>query len=323
MEQGSPTILGDEERDFWRQKSRELWLKEEENDLKNSVVGAFQKLYSEEEGWRPSIDGLSFMGLDSNEVEGLENPFSEKEVFATLSDLGKDKAPGSDGFTMAFWLFGFFKVQGFETRRPPIPLSVHDSDGESQDQLTHLSWLLMWFEACSGLKINLEKSEFIPKSKAEVEEDSEGLPMRGRTLEQRSHLVSGIGALPLKVRLCGSNRSVINMVYRRGMVYSGRKWEHGVGLWKAIRKEWLDGVGDGWTPLFSRALNDWEIEMVERFMLKIQPFRVQREVEDKVVWTASRSGVFSVKSLYFIMEPEVLRRAYVPPKVAFLAWEAS
>ena len=40
-------------------------------------------------------------------------------MFATLSDLGKDKAPGPDGFTMAFWLFcwdlvkveimGFFK----------------------------------------------------------------------------------------------------------------------------------------------------------------------------------------------------------------------
>ena len=35
-----------------------------------------------------------------------------------------------------------------------------------------------------------------------------------------------------------------------------------------------DGVEDGWTPLFSRALNDWEIEMVEQFMLKIQAFRV-------------------------------------------------
>ncbi|RVW92306.1 putative ribonuclease H protein [Vitis vinifera] len=62
-------------------------------------------------------------------------------------------------------------------------------------------------------------------------------------------------------------------------------------------------VGDGWTPLFSRAFNDWEIEMVERFMLKIQAFRVQREDEDKVVWTASKSGAFSVKSLYSILEP--------------------
>ena len=31
----------------------------------------------------------------------------------------------------------------------------------SQDQMTYLSWLLMWFKACSGLKINLEKSELI------------------------------------------------------------------------------------------------------------------------------------------------------------------
>ena len=27
--------------------------------------------------------------------------------------------------------------------------------------MTYLSWLLMWFEACLGLKINLEKSELI------------------------------------------------------------------------------------------------------------------------------------------------------------------
>ena len=92
-----------------------------------------------------------------------------------------------------------------------------------------------------------------------------------------------------------------------------------------------DGVRDGWTPLFSRALNDWEIEMVERFMLKIQIFRVQREDEDKVVWIASRSGDFSIKSLHSILEPEgsalfpydSIWRAYVPPKVAFFAWEAS
>ena len=92
-----------------------------------------------------------------------------------------------------------------------------------------------------------------------------------------------------------------------------------------------DGVGDGWTPLFSRALNDWEIEMVERFMLKIQVFRVQREDKDKVVWTASKSGDLSIKSFYSILEPrgsalfsyDSIWRAYMPPKVAFFAWEAS
>ena len=29
----------------------------------------------------------------------------------------------------------------------------------SQEQMVYLSWILMWFEAISGLKINLDKSE--------------------------------------------------------------------------------------------------------------------------------------------------------------------
>ena len=32
----------------------------------------------------------------------------------------------------------------------------------SQEQVTFLYWLLMWFEVMLGLKINLEKSEMIP-----------------------------------------------------------------------------------------------------------------------------------------------------------------
>ena len=42
------------------------------------------------------------MRLASSEDEGLEFPFTEGEVYASLTDLGKDKAPGPDGFTMAF-----------------------------------------------------------------------------------------------------------------------------------------------------------------------------------------------------------------------------
>ena len=71
--------------------------------------------------------------------------------------------------------------------------------------------------------------------------------------------------------------------------------------------------------------------MLERFLQKIQAFKVQRKVEDRVIWTASRCGTFTVKSLYSILEPGdsslfpsgSIWRASVPPKVAFFAWEAS
>ncbi|RVW16788.1 CBL-interacting protein kinase 24 [Vitis vinifera] len=38
----------------------------------------------------------------------------------------------------------------------------------------------------------------------------------------------------------------------------------------------LDGDGGGWTPLFSRVFNDWEVELVEHFLQKIQAFRVAK-----------------------------------------------
>ncbi|WJZ85301.1 hypothetical protein VitviT2T_004846 [Vitis vinifera] len=41
----------------------------------------------------------------------------------------------------------------------------------SQDHLTYLSWLLMWFEVVSGLRINLEKSELIPVGRVENIDD--------------------------------------------------------------------------------------------------------------------------------------------------------
>ena len=41
----------------------------------------------------------------------------------------------------------------------------------SQDHLTYLSWLLIWFEAVSGLRINLEKNELIPVGRVENIDD--------------------------------------------------------------------------------------------------------------------------------------------------------
>ena len=51
-----------------------------------------------------AYDGLIFERLD---VEGLEKPFSEEEVFGTLSGFCGEKASGFDGFSMAFWQFSW------------------------------------------------------------------------------------------------------------------------------------------------------------------------------------------------------------------------
>ncbi|RVW48943.1 Transposon TX1 uncharacterized 149 kDa protein [Vitis vinifera] len=133
----------------WRQKSRELWLREgdkntgyfhkmanahkrvnsmvkikingawvsEDRDIKEGVVQAFHSLLSETDEWRPRCNGLQVGVLEGEAAALLEAPFSEEEVFGALSDLNGDKAPGPDGFTMAFWQFSwsFLKeeVMGF------------------------------------------------------------------------------------------------------------------------------------------------------------------------------------------------------------------
>lgn len=43
------------------------------------------------------------------------------------------------------------------------------------------------------------------------------------------------------------------------------------------------GGGGGWTPLFSRAFNDRELDLVEHFLQKIQAIRVHWNVEDRVI----------------------------------------
>ena len=41
--------------------------------------------------------------LNSREVEVLGLPFTEEEIYSALMEMNGDKAPGSNGFTVAFW----------------------------------------------------------------------------------------------------------------------------------------------------------------------------------------------------------------------------
>ena len=51
---------------------------------------------------RPEVESGLFNTLDSLDNDILEGQFSIEGVLRALSNLGGDKAPGPDGFTLAF-----------------------------------------------------------------------------------------------------------------------------------------------------------------------------------------------------------------------------
>ena len=57
----------------------------EESEIKEEVSRAFQGLLADPSDWKPSLDGFNFERLDELDVEELEKPFSEEEVFGALS----------------------------------------------------------------------------------------------------------------------------------------------------------------------------------------------------------------------------------------------
>ena len=129
----------------WRQKSREIWLKEGDRntgffhkmanshrrrnnidririgdqwltgleEVKLGIVKAFKELLGDPGEWRASPVGLNFSRLNDMEALSLEVPFTEDEVHVALVDLNRDKAPGPDGFTAAFWQFGCDIVKSY------------------------------------------------------------------------------------------------------------------------------------------------------------------------------------------------------------------
>ena len=119
----------------WRQLLRELWLREgdrntryfhrmttahrrrnsldrikingvwlsEEQEVRTGIADAFKQLLTKDLEWKADIGGLNLNQISQQEAEILEFPFFEDEVHSALVDRNGDKAPGPDGFTVAFW----------------------------------------------------------------------------------------------------------------------------------------------------------------------------------------------------------------------------
>jgi hypothetical protein len=67
------------------------------------VVSYYDSLFSEPLSWRPRLDNLEFDSLNGEEASSLEEPFEEREVREVIKGMDRDKAPGPDGFSMAFF----------------------------------------------------------------------------------------------------------------------------------------------------------------------------------------------------------------------------
>ncbi|RVX23817.1 hypothetical protein CK203_000161 [Vitis vinifera] len=195
---------------------------------------------------------------------------------------------------------------------------------------TNLSWILAWFEAASGLRINLAKSALIPVGQVdELEEMAAELGCRLGALPtvylglplgaHHKTSSSGMGYAYEKENLW---KRVIGVKYGQ----EGCGWRtkdvcgpYGVGLWKEIMKEadwcwesivlrnakvsevWDSSLGQGgWNLRLARDFNDWELEQIGNMLNLLKDFRTSTE-EDAVRWKRESNGVFGAKGAYKIL----------------------
>jgi hypothetical protein len=67
------------------------------------IVQFYNQLCFEQFSLRPKLDVLSFNSIGVDMASWLERAFKESEVFEVVRTLNSDKAPGPDGFSMAFF----------------------------------------------------------------------------------------------------------------------------------------------------------------------------------------------------------------------------
>ena len=87
----------------------------------------------------------------------------------------------------------------------------------------------------------------------------------------------------------------------------------------------------GWSPVFVRDFNAWEMEEVERLLQLLHRRKFMSYQEDQLLLKGAKVVVFSARLMYrkLVHSPPIafpsrsIWNPIVPPKIGFLAWEAS
>ena len=180
-----------------------------------------------------------------------------------------------------------------------------------KEHLTHLGWILGWFEATFGLRINLAKSELIPVG--EVEDIEEMVVELGCRVGD--FLVKYLG-LPL-----GAHHKALSMwdgveerIRRRLAIWKRQYMSKGMRI--TLIKSTLASI-----PIYQLSLFRMPKLVVKRLDME----------EDSVLWKGGGHGIFGVKDAYnLLVVPNVcafpikcIWEDKVSTKIAFFAWEAT
>ena len=76
---------------------------EDESEMANQIVQFYKNLYKESKEWWPFVEGLEFDQIEGLERDWLEKRFEKEEILHVVKELEGDKAPGPDGFSIAFY----------------------------------------------------------------------------------------------------------------------------------------------------------------------------------------------------------------------------
>ncbi|RVW63201.1 putative ribonuclease H protein [Vitis vinifera] len=311
-------------------------IKQKLKEVREGIANAFKQLLSEDTGWKTDIGRLQLDQISQQEAENLEIPFVETEVHSALMEMNGDKAPGPDGFTVAFWLK---KVVGkvvstaqnaFVTGRQILDASLIANEA-SKEHLTHLSWILLWFEAASGLRINLAKSEIIPVGEVdEIEELAVELGCKVGSLPSQ-YLGLPLGFL-IGLLLCGMGEERVRrrlVLWKRQYISKGRRITHKKHLASmpiyqmsifrmpkivARRLEKVQRSGEGklggkihlvkWEVVCTNknkgGLGLRKLALLNKALLGKWIWRPSLE-EDSVLWKRGRNGHFRVKEAYSLL----------------------
>ncbi|KAF5446588.1 hypothetical protein F2P56_032204, partial [Juglans regia] len=93
----------------------------------------------------------------------------------------------------------------------------------------------------------------------------------------------------------------------------------------------LSGDQVQWNITFSRAAQDWEVDIFEAFFSLVYSVKPNKQQADRLWWTPAGKGIFSVRSYYKSLSRAVnnsfpwrrLWRNKAPPKAIFFTWTAA